>query len=326
MSELNRSGQNLNTSAQILALHAELQGNQEITSLNLSDNHIGSIEAIAALGAALRGTKVTSLNLALNNIASREQIDALGAALRGTNVTSLNLSDNDISSTGAIAALGAALRGTNVTSLNLESNNINSPERIAALRELLRQNPQITSLDLSHTGLPRGELLSLVREFRHLHHVGIDGELPVIAEELGFNRASNINAPAAAAAGQGLQGIANENAQAAAAAAAPVMELPEFEGSNRSQFAAAGQVSTRFAGSIIASRNAQAAAAASVPVMELPVIAEELGLNRASNINPPAAAAAAGQVSQVVVGLHTQSVVAARSAIENAPAAAANNR
>jgi hypothetical protein len=145
------------------------------------------------------------LNRSGQNI-SAEEILALREELqRNQQNTSLNLMNNNINSTDAIAALGAALQGTNVT-----------------------------SLDLSHTGLPRGQLLSLVSEFRYLHHVGIDGELPVIAEEL--------------------------------------------------------------------------------------------GLNRASNINPPAAAAAAGQVSPVVVGLHTQSVVAARSAIENAPAAAANNR
>jgi hypothetical protein len=189
------------------------------------------------------------LNRSGQNI-SAEEILALREELqRNQQNTSLNLMNNNINSTDAIAALGAALQGTNVT-----------------------------SLDLSHTGLPRGQLLSLVSEFRYLHHVGIDGELPVIAEELGLNRASNINPPAAAA---------------------------------------AGQVSPGFAGSIIASRNAQAAAAASVPVMELPVIAEELGLNRASNINPPAAAAAAGQVSPVVVGPHTQSIVAARSAVES---------
>jgi hypothetical protein len=170
--------------------------------------------------------------------------------------------------------------------LNRSWQNINA-EEIIALHEELQRNPQITSLDLSHTGIPRDVLLSLVVDFRHLRHLGIDGDRSGIEEELRFNRALHINAPAAV----------------------PLMELPEFYGSNLSQAAATGQFSTGFA-ERIANQNAQAAA-----VMELPVIAEELGLNRASNINPPAASAAAGQGStgfaEIIANQNAQAAAAA---------------
>jgi hypothetical protein len=218
MKEINKAFENISTPEKILALHRELQEEPEISRLNLAGNHIYDPEATAALGQLLRqNQQITNLDLSYNFITSTKKIEALGAALQDTKVTSLDLSyniiessetlialrdlllknpqinrldlvRNDIDSPEKIEALGAALKGTNVNSLNLTSNSIKTPKKIAALRELLRQNPQITSLDLSHTGLPGHELLSLVREFRQLHHVGIDGELPEIAGQLRFNR------------------------------------------------------------------------------------------------------------------------------------------
>jgi Ran GTPase-activating protein (RanGAP) involved in mRNA processing and transport len=170
--------------------------NTNVTSLNLSGNNITRPAIIAALGGLLRQNRqITSLNLSRDGINSLDAILALRDALRDTNVTSLNLSGNNITSPKKIAALRDALRNTNVTSLDLSHNDMERPSAIEDLRGLLRQNPQITSLDLSHTDLPIDELLSLVREFRHLHHVGINGELPGrIAEQLRFNRALHINA------------------------------------------------------------------------------------------------------------------------------------
>ena len=134
----------------------------------------------------------------------------------------LDISSQNIDTPAQILALHEALqRNPEITSLNLAGNNITGPNALEDLRGLLLQNPQITSLDLSHTGLPRGQLLSLVSEFRYLHHVGIDGELPVIAEELGLNRASNINPPAAAAeAGQVSPVVVGPHTQRAAEARA----------------------------------------------------------------------------------------------------------
>jgi hypothetical protein len=188
LARLNLRRDNTNAPDAILALCELLRQNPQITSLDLSGTALVIPNAIEALVGALQGTKITSLNLAQTLIQTPEAMLALGAALRVTNVTSLDLSRNFIEGPAAIAALGVALQGTNVTSLNLQANRIDSPEKIAALRGLLRQNPQITSLDLSHTGLPGRELLLLVREFRHLHHVVINGERPEIAEQLRFNR------------------------------------------------------------------------------------------------------------------------------------------
>jgi Ran GTPase-activating protein (RanGAP) involved in mRNA processing and transport len=178
----------------INALGGALQG-ASVSSLDLSNNGISSPQLMEALGNLLRrNLQICRLSLAESGIVDPAAIAVLGEALRVANVTSLDLGYNDIKDPETISALGMALHGTNVTSLDLSHNQIESPEAIDALRELLRQNPQITSLDLSHTDLPIDVLLSLVMEFSQLHHVGIDGDRPGIAEQLRFNRALQIKA------------------------------------------------------------------------------------------------------------------------------------
>jgi hypothetical protein len=192
ITSLNLSRNNISSMGAMNALIQLLLNNSQITSLNLSRNNISSMGAMlclqSALSVSVSDSKVTSLNLSYNNITSKEEIDYLGMALLDSQITSLNLSGNNITSKEAMDHLSMALLGTKVTSLNLSGNNITSKEAMDALRGLLRQNQQITSLDLSDTGLNWHELLSLVSEFPQLHHVGIDGERPEIAEQLQFNR------------------------------------------------------------------------------------------------------------------------------------------
>jgi Ran GTPase-activating protein (RanGAP) involved in mRNA processing and transport len=209
ITSLNLGYNRIKNPAAISALGTLLQQNLQITSLDLSCNNIESAEAIEAetieaLVKALKGTNVTSLNLLGNKIKSPEAIEALGRALKGTNVTSLDLSGNKIKSPEAIAALrellrqnpkitslgfggnyiesadaiealGRALKGTNVTSLDLSGNKIQSPEAIAALCALLRQNQQITSLNLGYNDIEDSNLGALLQQNRQITSLNLSG-------------------------------------------------------------------------------------------------------------------------------------------------------
>ena len=116
-------------------LAGALQGNTNVTTLDLSHNNIDDEGAQALAGALQGNTSVTTLHLRSNNIGS-DGAQALARALQGnTTLTTLDLSWNNIAPGGA-AALAGALRGnTTLTTLRLQGNNIGD-EGAAALAGL----------------------------------------------------------------------------------------------------------------------------------------------------------------------------------------------
>jgi hypothetical protein len=166
---LQHDGSNLDT---IGAVGGLLRQNQQITRVSLPHAEINEPETIAAWGNALNNTGVTAFILRRSFINGLDIIEAVGRLLRqNPRITEVDVSSNLISEPISIRAYAELLRqNPQITRFNLSGNYLFSSRE--ALRELLQQNPQITSLDLSDTGLHEHELLSLVREFRHLHHVG----------------------------------------------------------------------------------------------------------------------------------------------------------
>ncbi|WP_051908367.1 hypothetical protein [Candidatus Odyssella acanthamoebae] len=131
----------------VVALGEALKVNTTLTSLDLGDNEIGDPGAVA-LGEGLKtNTTLTSLDLMGNKVSDSGAV-ALGEALKtNTTLTSLDLMGNKVSDSGAVA-LGEALKtNTTLTSLNLRGNWIYK-SGVVALGEALKVNTTLTSLGL----------------------------------------------------------------------------------------------------------------------------------------------------------------------------------
>jgi hypothetical protein len=144
ITDLDLSHNSIGTVEALAALVDALQQLQ-VTNLNLSDNYrIGNVEALAAL--ANLPASITSLNLRNNSIGTVEKLVALVDALQQLQVTNLNLSENGIGTVEKLAVL--ANLPASITSLNLSENGRNGIESVEALAALAHLPASITSLNL----------------------------------------------------------------------------------------------------------------------------------------------------------------------------------
>jgi Ran GTPase-activating protein (RanGAP) involved in mRNA processing and transport len=165
------------------------QGTFTVTTLNLSDNDIDDVGAIA-LASMLKDNKtITELDLSSNNIGDDGAKALAGMLEKNKTITILNLSSNGIGIEGVVA-LGRAFAGKDIivefgndkknglfklaqgtftgTTLDLSSNNIGDDGAIA-IANMLKDNKTITKLNLRN------------------NKIGVEG-VKVIADALKVNK------------------------------------------------------------------------------------------------------------------------------------------
>jgi membrane protease subunit (stomatin/prohibitin family) len=116
-----------------------------VTTLNLTDNHLGNEGAIA-LAETIKYSNVTVLNLRNTKIGN-EGAEALANALKeeGNKITQLGLMDNNLKDEGA-KTIAKAIKRSNVTELYLQYNSITMEGALALADEL--KDSKVTGLYL----------------------------------------------------------------------------------------------------------------------------------------------------------------------------------
>ncbi|KAL0228977.1 hypothetical protein GEMRC1_013597 [Eukaryota sp. GEM-RC1] len=113
-----------------------------VTSINLSDNSIGDVGAIALAEALKVNTSVTSLNLGGNFIGDRG-VRALAEMLKvNRKVTNIDLKNNSTGDEGAKALAEALKVNDTITNIHL-TNNLIGKEGVSALAEALKVNSTV---------------------------------------------------------------------------------------------------------------------------------------------------------------------------------------
>ena len=129
-----------------------LEGNQSLSSLDLSNNGLG-YKSIEKLAKVLVRTDVRDLNLAYNKIGN-DACEALGLMMSGgfngfCVLEKLDLTENEINSDGLGKLLAALRINSQLSSLNLKKNDF-SMGISSHMHQFLCENASLKSLTLSH--------------------------------------------------------------------------------------------------------------------------------------------------------------------------------
>jgi len=139
-----------------------------LTSLDLSSNHIRGVGVVALAGALPSLVNLNSLDLSDNAIGSEGARALAGALPSLTNLTSLDLSENGIDSEGARALAGALPSLTNLTSLDLSFNEFEGHYVLVKIAAALSSLPNLILLNMANTQIDAGIAIVLAGVFQYL--------------------------------------------------------------------------------------------------------------------------------------------------------------
>ena len=130
------------------ALWYLLEGNELLSSLNLSGNEVGNTDTEGVVNLFRACPALKQLNLANNNLDTmrKSQLSAVCRAMANNlSVTWINLSNNRLGAEGCRVVCNALQSLVGLTYLGLSHN---QPNREAALPDLLRMHAGLTSIDI----------------------------------------------------------------------------------------------------------------------------------------------------------------------------------